>query len=67
MQTLNTQGNGEQVETIRTIKKEGKQEGTGNTKAELTQENKNTKIKQNNEIKPQTMTVCLWQAVSVSS
>ncbi len=46
MQTLNTQGNGEQVETIRTIKKEGKQDSTGNTKADLTQEDKTTKIKQ---------------------
>ncbi|OON96094.1 MAG: hypothetical protein ATN36_06410 [Epulopiscium sp. Nele67-Bin005] len=43
---LNTQGNGEQVETIRAIKKEGKQDNTGNTKAEQSQEDKTTKIKQ---------------------
>ncbi len=42
MQTLNIQGNGEQVETIRTIKKGGKT----STKADPTQEDKTTKIKQ---------------------
>ncbi len=43
--TANTGGNETQVKTT-TIKKERKQDSTGNTKADLTQEDKTTKIKQ---------------------